>query len=149
MAKKRILSATAILLVTLACVSSAQDDNPKVHRLNMDVDLVLVNATVTESARNRPVRGLDQKDFQVWEDKVEQKISYFSSEDVPASVGIIFDTSGSMKDKIPSAQRAAATFFKSGTREDEYFEVQFSDRPKYCLGFYVRHWQTAEQHFVH
>jgi Ca-activated chloride channel family protein len=135
MAQKRILAGTAILLMTLACVSSAQDETPKVHRLNMDVDLVLVNATVTESARNRPVRGLDQKDFQVWEDKVEQKISYFSSEDVPASVGIIFDTSGSMKDKIPSAQRAAATFFKSGTREDEYFEIQFSDRPSVASDF--------------
>jgi Ca-activated chloride channel family protein len=103
--------------------------------LNLDVDLVLVNATVTESLKNRPVRGLDKKDFQVYEDKVEQKIAYFSSEDVPVSVGIIFDVSGSMKDKITAAQRAAATFFKSGTKEDEYFEVQFADRPKVASEF--------------
>jgi Ca-activated chloride channel family protein len=135
MSQKRKLSKVALLLITLTCVSLAQDEAPKIHRLNMDVDLVLVNATVTESARNRPVRGLDKKDFQVWEDKVEQKIAYFSSEDVPVSVGIIFDVSGSMKDKIASAQRAAQTFFKSGTKEDEYFEVQFSDRPKIASEF--------------
>jgi Ca-activated chloride channel family protein len=135
MAQKHILLTAALLLLTLTAVSLAQDAASKVHRLNMDVDLVLVNTTVMESARNRPVRGLDQKDFQVWEDKVQQKISYFSSEDVPASVGIIFDVSGSMKDKITSAQRAAATFFKSGTKEDEYFEVQFADRPKITSDF--------------
>src|SRR6185295_3015764 len=100
MAQKRMLARVALLLITVTCVSLAQDEAPKVHRLNMDVDLVLVNATVTESARNRPVRGLEKKDFQVWEDKIEQKIAYFSSEDVPVSVGIIFDISGSMKDKI-------------------------------------------------
>lgn len=135
MSQKITFSKVALLLITLTCVSLAQDDAPKVHRLNLDVDLVLVNATVTESVKNRPVRGLDKKDFQVWEDKVEQKIAYFSSEDVPVSVGIIFDVSGSMKDKIAAAQRAAATFFKSGTKEDEYFEVQFADRPKIASEF--------------
>ena len=135
MSQIRILIGVALLLITLTCVSSAQDETPKVHRLNMDVDLVLVNATVTESARNRPVRGLDKKDFQVWEDKVEQKITYFSSEDVPVSVGIIFDISGSMKDKIAAATRAAQTFVRSGTKEDEYFEVQFADRPRIASEF--------------
>jgi len=135
MSRKRNLLKVALLLITLTCVGLAQDESPKVHRLNMDVDLVLVNATVTESARNRPVRGLEKKDFQIWEDKIEQKIAYFSSEDVPVSVGIIFDVSGSMKDKITAAQRAAATFFKSGTKQDEYFEVQFSDRPKVASEF--------------
>jgi Ca-activated chloride channel homolog len=135
MSQRRSLSRVALLLIGLTCVAIAQDENPKIHRLNMDVDLVLVNATVTESQRNRPVRGLETKDFQIWEDKVEQKIAYFSAEDVPVSVGIIFDVSGSMKDKITAAQRAASTFFKSGTKQDEYFEVQFADRPKVAAEF--------------
>jgi len=140
MAQKRILAGVALLLITLTCVSSAQDEprktpTLKVPTLKVDVDLVLVNATVTESSRNRPVRGLDKKDFQVFEDKTEQRISYFSSEDVPVSVGIIFDISGSMKDKIGNAQRAAATFFKSGTPDDEYFEIQFADRPQIASEF--------------
>ncbi|HLQ77917.1 MAG TPA: VWA domain-containing protein, partial [Terriglobia bacterium] len=135
MARKQFLAGVALLLTTLTCVTSAQDQIFKTPTLKMDVDLVLVNATVTESGRNRTVTGLDQKDFRVWEDKIEQKIAYFSSEGVPVSVGIIFDISGSMKDKINSARNAAATFIKSGTREDEYFEIQFSDRPQVVSDF--------------
>ena len=77
MAQKRTFVKVALLLTTLTCVSLAQDEAPKVHRLNMDVDRVLVYATVTESARNRPLRGLEKKDFQIWEEKVEQKIVDF------------------------------------------------------------------------
>jgi Ca-activated chloride channel family protein len=121
--------------MSLTCAYSAPQDTPKIRSISVDVDIVLVNATVTESSRNQIIRGLDKKDFRVWEDNIEQKISYFSSEDVPSSVGIIFDISGSMKDKIASAQRAAATFFKSGTRDDEYFEIQFSDRPLIASDF--------------
>src|SRR5215471_2484741 len=67
--------------------------------LKVDVDLVLVNATVTDQL-NRYVSGLETQHFQIWEDKVEQKVEYFNAEDVPISVGIIFDVSGSMKEKI-------------------------------------------------
>ena len=69
----------------------------------IDVDLVLVNATVTDSL-NRYVSGLGQEHFQIWEDKIEQKITYFSAEDVAISIGVIFDVSGSMKDKITTAR---------------------------------------------
>ena len=92
--------------------------------LKVDVDLVLVNATVTDSL-NRYVSGLESKHFQIWEDKIEQKVAYFSAEDVPISIGIIFDVSGSMKDKIGTAREAAATFLKTGNPDDEYFLVDF------------------------
>src|SRR6266853_5496555 len=65
MARKQFLAGVAILLTTLTCVTSAQDQIFKTPTLKMDVDLVLVNATVTESGRNRTVTGLDQKDFRV------------------------------------------------------------------------------------
>ena len=135
MALQRIAAATSLFLLTVVCVSSAQDKNPKTHTLSMDVDLVLVNASVTDSLRNRPMNGLSKNNFQVWEDKVEQKITQFSSEDVPVSVGIIFDVSGSMGGVTAVAQRAAATFFKSGTKDDEYFEVMFASRPKVISDF--------------
>jgi Ca-activated chloride channel family protein len=102
--------------------------------LKIDVDLVLVNATVTDSL-NRIVSGLEQKHFQIWEDKLEQKVEYFSTEDVPISVGIIFDVSGSMKDKISTAQNAAGTFLKTGNPEDEYFLVEFANRPEVAADF--------------
>jgi Ca-activated chloride channel family protein len=102
--------------------------------LKVDVDLVLVNATVTDSL-NRYVSGLEGEHFQIWEDKVEQKITYFNAEDVPISVGVILDVSGSMKDKIATARQAASTFLKTGNPEDEYFLVEFANRPEVASDF--------------
>jgi Ca-activated chloride channel family protein len=60
---------------------------------------------------------------------VPQDITELSSEDIPVSVGIIFDVSGSMKDKLKTAVQAAITFLKGGSPDDEYFLVEFSDKP--------------------
>src|SRR5690349_12250672 len=86
-----------------------KSDKQSNSTLKIDVDLVLVNATVTDSL-NRYVSGLEQEHFQIWEDSVEQRVAYFNAEDVPVSVGVIFDVSGSMKDKIATARQAANTF---------------------------------------
>jgi Ca-activated chloride channel homolog len=111
-------------------------DKPKqpTQTLKIDVDLVLVSATVTDSL-NRYVSGLEASHFQIWEDKIEQKVEYFSAEDVPISIGVIFDVSGSMKDKIATARQAAATFLKTGNPEDEYFLVEFANRPEVASDF--------------
>jgi len=107
---------------------------PKNPTLKVDVDLVLVNATVTDP-QNRYVTGLEKEHFQIWEDKLEQKIEYFSAEEVPISLGVIFDVSGSMKDKISTARDAAVTFLKTGNPEDEYFLVEFANRPEVAEDF--------------
>jgi len=85
--------------------------------------------------QGRFVTGLGPERFQVWEDKLEQKIEYFSQEDVPPSVGVIFDSSGSMKDKASKARDAARTFIAAGNREDEYFLVEFATRPMISATF--------------
>ena len=102
--------------------------------LSVDVDLVLLNTTVMD-ARNRHVTGLAKENFQVWEDKIEQDIQYFSAEDIPLSVGIIFDISGSMKEKLTPARAAASTFLRMGDRNDEYFLVEFSNSPRLAENF--------------
>jgi Ca-activated chloride channel homolog len=102
--------------------------------INVDVDIVLINATVT-MPDGRYVANLDKKNFQLWEDRVEQKIDYFSSEDVPLSVGIIFDASGSMSPYLAMARSAAVTFLRMGNRTDEYFLVEFNDKPKITVDF--------------
>lgn len=102
--------------------------------LRVDVDLVLLNATVTDSS-NRFITGLQKDHFQVWEDKIEQDILYFSAEDVPLSVGIVFDISGSMENKLIPARNAASTFMRMGDREDEYFLIQFSNAPRLLQDF--------------
>jgi len=114
--------------------SSAEKPDKSAQTIKVDVDLVLVNATVTDSL-SRYVSGLEQNHFQIWEDKVEQKIEYFTAEDVPVSVGIIFDVSGSMKDKIATARDAAATFLKTGNPDDENFLVEFANRPELASDF--------------
>src|ERR1700729_4063100 len=63
--------------------------------IHVGVDIVLVNATVTDPY-NRLVTGLDKEDFQVFEDGVPQEVAYYSSENIPVSIGVIFDMSGSM-----------------------------------------------------
>jgi Ca-activated chloride channel family protein len=104
-------------------VSKAQDQTLKV-----DVNLVLVNATVSDP-NGRLVAGLDRSHFRLTEDGVEQKVEYFNVEDLPLSVGLIFDATGSMADKLSSARDAATAFLRTGNPHDEYFLVEFSDRP--------------------
>jgi hypothetical protein len=72
--------------------------------VHVDVDLALVNVTVTDPY-NRLVTGLEPDDFRIFENNVEQEIQYFSSEDVPISIGVIFDLSGSMANKVGKATR--------------------------------------------
>jgi len=98
------------------------------------VDLVLVHATVTDSA-NKYVTNLGPDDFRLWEDKIEQQVLYFSTENVPLSVGVIFDVSGSMQNKLRAARAAASTFLRMGDRDDEYFLLEFGDSPRLVQDF--------------
>ncbi len=94
--------------------------------LHIDVDLALVNVVVTDP-HERLVSGLDPDNFRVFEDSVEQEIVTFSSEDVPISVGLIFDCSGSMNNKLGKAREAAVQFLKTANRQDEFFLVSFGE----------------------
>jgi len=99
----------------------------KGQSIRVDVDLVLVNATVTDPY-NRLVTGLEAENFRVYEDKVEQEVVHFSSEDVPISIGVVFDLSGSMSNKVDKARLAAVQFIKTANPQDEFFLVSFADR---------------------
>ncbi len=129
-----------LLLVTLVSLgvfaqNQEKQKNPDAPRsIKVDVELVTVNATVTDN-QNRVITGLDKEHFKVWEDKLEQKIEYFTAEDVPLSLGLVFDISGSMKEKIGTARDAAVTFLKTGSPEDEYFLEVFSNRPEMTEDF--------------
>jgi Ca-activated chloride channel family protein len=102
--------------------------------IRTDVDLALVNVTVTDPF-NRLVTGLEQDNFRVYEDNVEQEIVTFSSEDVPISIGVIFDFSGSMSNKIDKAREAALDFFKTANPADEFFLVTFNERAELTSAF--------------
>jgi Ca-activated chloride channel homolog len=102
--------------------------------LHVDVDLALVNVTVTDPY-DRLVTGLEPENFRVFENNIEQEIQFFSSEDVPISIGVIFDISGSMTNKVGKAKEAASQFFKTANPQDEFFLVGFNERAELLSTF--------------
>jgi Ca-activated chloride channel family protein len=104
------------------------------QQIHLDVDLALVNVTVTDPY-NRLVTGLDLDNFRVFEDNIEQEVVNFSAEDVPISIGVIFDYSGSMSNKVSKAREAAIQFFKTANPQDEFFLVSFNERAELTSSF--------------
>ena len=102
--------------------------------IRVDTTLVLINVTVTDPM-NRFVTGLEKEHFKLFEDKKEQTISQFSSEDAPLSIGLVFDASGSMGSKLAKSRQAASELFKTANPEDEFFLVQFNDKPELVVPF--------------
>jgi Ca-activated chloride channel family protein len=102
--------------------------------IRLDVKVVLIPVSVTD-IWDRPIAGLRKEDFHLYEDNVEQKIAYLSNEEAPASVGLIFDSSGSMANKIETSIAAVDQFFKTNLPGDEFLLVKFSDRPHLMTGF--------------
>jgi Ca-activated chloride channel homolog len=89
-------------------------------------DLVVLHATVIDE-KGQFVTGLEKDNFKVYEDKVEQKLSVFTHEDVPVTMGLVIDNSGSMKEKRPQVNAAALSFVKTSNPHDEVFVVNFND----------------------
>jgi Ca-activated chloride channel family protein len=112
-------------------------DALKIHpgsRIRMNVDMVLIPVTITDPM-NRLVTGLEQEDFQVFENSGAQKISTFACEDAPVSIGIIFDLSGSMSSKLIRARESILQFIKTANPQDEFFVIGFNDRPELIEDF--------------
>ena len=88
----------------------------------------MVPVTVTDPM-DRIVTGLAKENFAVFQDKHPEPISNLSMDDAPVSVGIIFDLSGSMSDKIDESREAVTRFLDSANPQDEFFLIGFSDKP--------------------
>jgi Ca-activated chloride channel homolog len=95
-------------------------------KIAVSVNLVVLHTSVLDD-RGKFVEGLDQDNFRVYEDKVEQKLSIFKREDIPVSMGLVIDNSGSMRDKRPRVNEAALTLVQSSNPQDEAFVVNFND----------------------
>ena len=102
--------------------------------LRVNVDMVLIPVTITDPL-NRLVTGLDKENFTLFEGHEEQDIRHFSSEDAPISLGVIFDVSGSMSNKLDRSQEAVIEFFKTANPQDEFFMVTFADKPQVVADF--------------
>jgi len=141
MVQRRIirLACTFVLLAPLALrgqvaiqprpkPSPPEENKPKAN-IRVDTNMVLVPVTVC-NPYNQPVTGLEKEHFKIFDDKVEQTIAHFSMDDEPVAVGLVFDVSGSMGNKLRESRQAAAEFFKTANPDDEFFLVEFNDQPK-------------------
>jgi VWFA-related protein len=125
-----------LALLPLAAFAPAQtsDQTPdQTINIRVDTNLVVVPVTVTDSA-NRFVLGLEKKDFQIFEGDTEQKVTHFSGEDAPLSVGLLIDTSGSMGLKLDTSRAAVSELLKTLNAEDEAFLIEFNDRASIVQG---------------
>jgi Ca-activated chloride channel family protein len=113
--------------------SPAQQGTEVGEQVIVNTDLITMTVTVTDTY-GRYVSGLDKKAFKVFEDKEEQNIEYFSDDDAPVSVGVIFDVSGSMSgEKIRKAREALSRFIETSHDNDEYFLIAFNSRAQLLL----------------
>ena len=103
-------------------------------RLRIDSSLVLIPVHVT-TPDGISVTTLTKGNFRLTEDSVEQTITHFSKDDAPISLGLVFDTSGSMRNKMRKSLQAVAKFFKTANPDDEFFLVEFNERPKLTVNF--------------
>lgn len=104
------------------------------HVIKSDARLVLVPVSVTDGMQ-RFVTGLSPDNFEVFEDKKPQTIQHFSSEEVPVSLGIILDSSGSMSDKVERVREAVHEFCEAANPQDEFFLITFSNAPRLVSDF--------------
>ncbi len=124
--------------VSLESLSESDRSTPaKAERsgtsIRVNSDLVLIPVTVLDR-RDGFVAGLEKEHFRLFEDKVEQAITHFASEDAPISVGFVIDASASMGGKIHKARESVARFLKTANPNDEFFLVQFNDRVELLTG---------------
>jgi len=113
---------------------SANESGDASFQLRVDTSLVLIPVQATSSL-GASITDLTARNFRVFEDGVEQRITHFSKDDAPVSVGLVFDSSGSMTNKIRRSAEAAAAFFQTANREDEFFLIGFGDRPRLQVPF--------------
>jgi Ca-activated chloride channel family protein len=108
-------------------------DTPLIN-LRVDSSLALIPAHVT-TEQGATVTDLRKENFRLFEEGVEQEITYFAKDDVPVSVGLVFDSSASMHDKKHKVAEAAAAFFRTSGPQDEFFLIQFDERPRLAVPF--------------
>jgi Ca-activated chloride channel homolog len=102
------------------------------YTIRVDVDVVVLHATA-QDRNNILVSGLDKDNFQVYEDGVLQPIKYFSHEDIPVTVGLVVDDSGSMGPERRDVIAPALAFARSSNPQDQMFVVYFNEKVSFGL----------------
>ena len=112
-----------------------QQESADQFRLSVKVELVNVTATILDQD-GRYIEGLTERDFKIFEDGVEQEIAFFSHDlRVPISIGILVDTSGSMRHKLQQSLQTARELAQALSDEDEVFIISFANKVKLLQRF--------------
>ena len=131
MLRETLILGLAVVLQTLpAQAPTVESEQP--FKLSATAELVLLDVSVKDSAGEH-IPNLSRESFQVYEDRKLQRITQFGSDDVPVTVGLVIDTSGSMRLKYEDVVTAAVVLIQASNRKDEVFVVNFGDRVSYGL----------------
>lgn len=133
----RYLALTLFLIVppgiaSPQATSESQDRTGDEYRIRVNTNLVVLHATAQDH-KGALVSGLDKDSFQVYEDGVLQQIKHFSHDDVPVTVGLVIDNSGSMGRKRAEVIAAALAFARSSNPQDQMFVVNFNEHVRFAL----------------
>ena len=117
----------------------AKSDDTKIQKqadgkIILDTEVVNVIISVTDPY-GRFVTGLGKDHFEVFDDKIKQQIAHFTDEDAPVSLGIVYDVSGSMKERVARSVRALRRFIETSHNDDDFFLIGFNDRAKLVQDF--------------
>ena len=126
-----------LLLASVAFAPGAALAQPQVsgmapYTINVDVEMVALHATVVGS-KGQAISGLAQSNFQIYEDGILQPLKYFSQDDIPVTVGLVIDNSGSMSHKRANVLAAALAFARASNPKDEMFVVNFNEKVSFAL----------------
>ena len=131
-----LLPVTALVSLPPVAAQQKSTDNPvaqREERITVHTDLITLSVSVTDKT-GRAVPGLSKNNFDIFDNDKLQEIRFFSDADLPASVSIVFDTSGSMSEgKITRAKEALARFVQTSKNDDEFFLIDFNDRARLLL----------------
>jgi len=129
-----LAGAACVLGITAGGFAARGADRAPRSDFRVDSKLVLIPVSVTDP-KNHAVTGLPREAFRIFEGKVEQTLVQFGAEDAPLSIGIVFDSSGSMRDKIAQSRNAVARFLDLANPEDEFFLVDFNAKAELTVPF--------------
>src|SRR3954466_14925828 len=147
----RLQEFVCIIILQLMAGVSASAQQPTLtpspesrYTINVNVREVVLHATV-RNRKGTPVAGLGVENFQVFEDRVQQPIKHFSHEDIPVTVGLVIDNSGSMRPKRAEVIAAALAFATSSNPQDQMFLVNFNEHVTFGLPHDVAFTDRADQ----
>jgi VWFA-related protein len=112
-----------------SCSAAGRNQEPREYTIKTTSRLVLLDVSVKDSAGGR-VSGLSLQNFKVYEDGRRQQITQFAHADIPVTVGLVVDESGSMRPKQPEVITAALAFIQACNPQDEIFVINFNEKPR-------------------